>query len=166
MPEVHVRYLKYPERLHWHFTMRRLGEDDHGVWLGGTPGTTLRRGSEDPVEARVPFLVLVPRDRWWTISWTLHDGGTDMYVDINTPPAWHGDKVEMIDLDLDVIRRHGADAEVVDEDEFIDHSRTLGYPPALIAAARTTTAEVVLAAEAGTEPFGTAHLPWSQRLSR
>ena len=33
---------------------------------------------------------------------TIRDGNYEIYVDIATPPRWDGDRVTMIDLDLDV----------------------------------------------------------------
>ncbi|MEV7401864.1 hypothetical protein AB0N93_15900 [Streptomyces sp. NPDC091267] len=48
---------KYDGSLHWHCTMFRLGEDDHGVWLGMPAGTVHSKGDAGPVyesnEARV-----------------------------------------------------------------------------------------------------------------
>jgi hypothetical protein len=32
--EVLVSVRKFDGRLHWHHPMVRLGEDEHGVWLG------------------------------------------------------------------------------------------------------------------------------------
>ena len=40
---------KYDGSLHWHCTMCRLGEDDHGVWLGMPAGTVHSKGDEGPV---------------------------------------------------------------------------------------------------------------------
>jgi len=34
-----VRFRKYDDSLHWHATLRRLGEDEHGIWLGAAAGT-------------------------------------------------------------------------------------------------------------------------------
>jgi uncharacterized protein len=47
--EVRVVYTKYDGSLHWHMTMRYLGEDEHGIWLGVPAHSSVRRGAEPPV---------------------------------------------------------------------------------------------------------------------
>jgi hypothetical protein len=32
--DVRVVFRRYDGSLHWHNTMKRLGEDSHGIWLG------------------------------------------------------------------------------------------------------------------------------------
>ena len=151
---VDVRFHKWPDRLHWHFSMERLGEDEHGVWLAAPRGTTGRRGSEPPKTFAGAFIGLVPREEWWTAIWN-DTGRYLLYVDIATPPVWDGDTVTMLDLDLDVLQhRDTGQIEVVDEDEFLDHQVRFDYPPHLVAGARAATAKVVAQLEAGAEPFG------------
>ena len=154
MSLVHVRFHKWPDRLHWHFDMERFAEDEHGIWLAAPAGTTGRRGSDPPKTFENPFIGLVPRDEWWTVIWNA-SGFT--YVDIATPAVWDGDTVTMFDLDLDVIEDRGTGTvEVVDEDEFLDHQVRYAYPPDLVDGARTATATVVAQLEAGAEPFAAA----------
>lgn len=40
---VHVEFAKWGGRRHWTYDALRLGEDAHGVWLGGPRGTVLDR---------------------------------------------------------------------------------------------------------------------------
>ena len=42
-----VRYAKWGGGRHYEFTMSRLGEDEHGVWLGAPEGTTVPEWSRD-----------------------------------------------------------------------------------------------------------------------
>ncbi len=67
--DVRVVYTKYDCSLHWNYTMRYLGEDEHGIWLGAPPGLVARRGHELQVVIREAHLLLFPRgalDAWWT----------------------------------------------------------------------------------------------------
>jgi hypothetical protein len=36
--DVHVTFRKWPARPHWEFDAVRLGNDEHGVWLGAPAG--------------------------------------------------------------------------------------------------------------------------------
>jgi protein associated with RNAse G/E len=80
--------------------------------------------------------------------------------------VWDGDTVEMIDLDLDVVRwRADGSAGILDEDEFLEHQETYGYPQHIIDKARATTASLLLAVEARVEPFGDVGPAWLQRFT-
>ena len=146
---VHVDFRKWPDSLHWQFTMSHLGEDEHGTWLWGPVGMEIRRGHE-PHRATTRLTVkLVTPDAWWTAIWNDSDDDIQLYVDIATPAEWQPGRVRMIDLDLDVVRFRDGRVEVLDEDEFAEHQVTLGYPPHIIDRARATTAAVFLDVQAG-----------------
>ena len=162
---VHVRFFKWPDRAHWRYDMFRLGTDEHGVWLGAPEHTVTQRGDEPPNEHPYAFVKLVPRGGWFTAIWNT-EGKYEIYVDISTPPVWDGDTVEMIDLDLDVVRwRTDGSAGILDEDEFLEHQETYGYPQHIIDKARATTASLLLAVEARDEPFGDVGPAWLRRLT-
>jgi len=168
--DVTVQYYKYRSNhnhaLHWRHDMMRLGEDEHGTWLGGQPLATLQRGHEPERTYPHAFVQLISTGRWWTL---LHNdaanGSVHHYVDIITPPVWESPKlVTMIDLDLDVIQRPDGSVYVDDEDEFKDHQVTHDYPPQIIDKARVTTAEVVMQIEAANEPFSSVAAHWLNQL--
>lgn len=159
---VHVDFRKWPDQVHWQFSMRRLGEDGHGLWLWAPPGMPFQRG-EEPAKISDRIVVkLIGEDTWWTAIW--NDGGrNEFYVDIITPAQWDGDRVTMIDLDLDVVRRIGGEVEVLDEDEFLDHQVRYHYPERLIDQARAAAARVAMAVQRNEEPFRSVGPSWMER---
>lgn len=164
---VTVQYFKYPETLHWRHDLTRLGEDDHGVWLAGPLGTTVQRGSEPARQMRRPFVQLITPDRWWTALFNGPGDGSDMpvYVDVTTVARWQGDgRVEMVDLDLDVVRRGDGSVYVDDEEEFEDHRLSLHYPERLVASARSAAARLVLDLENRTPPFDGTGMRWLEQI--
>ncbi|NNC93882.1 MAG: DUF402 domain-containing protein [Acidimicrobiia bacterium] len=157
-----VQYFKYSGDLHWRHDMVLLGEDEHGIWLGGPAGTTIQRGREPAKQWPSPFVQLIAPARWWTLFFN-GDYSDDyrIYVDVIAPAAWPtGTRVEMVDLDLDVVLRHDRSVQLLDEDEFLVHARDFAYPDWLVDRARATAAELMLAVEAGEEPFGVAGERW------
>ncbi|HZN76938.1 MAG TPA: DUF402 domain-containing protein [Micromonosporaceae bacterium] len=159
--EVFVVYRKYDGALHWHQTMRRLGEDEYGVWLGAEAGNIARRGDEPPVVVEHAHVMLFPRDAWWTAAFNATPRRTEIYCDVTTPATWPSDaEVTMVDLDLDVLRRRNGDIEVDDEDEFAEHRVKYGYPDDIVANAEAATRWLVRAMTDGAEPFHTAYLEW------
>jgi protein associated with RNAse G/E len=162
---VTVQFFKYPQRLHWRHEMRRMGQDEHGVWLGAPAGSTVQRGTEPAKKIDRPFVQLIPPAAFWSLIYNGEDNKYPVYVDVATPATWvDDDRVEMIDVDLDVVRLQDGSVHVLDEDEFLDHRDRFDYPDWLIDRARTTAAELVMKIEARIEPFGLAPAAWLNQL--
>ncbi|MEV6967062.1 DUF402 domain-containing protein [Hamadaea sp. NPDC051192] len=159
MSDVRVLYRKFDGRLHWQTTLRRLGEDEHGVWLGSPPGGTWRRDGGPWVTVHGPRLMVAPRDRWWTARFNSEsDSRTAVYCDVTAIPEWTAaDELTIVDLDLDVIRlRTTGEVSLLDEDEFLLHTAKYAYPEAVVAAARSSASWLLSAVANFDEPFHTA----------
>ncbi len=159
MDLVHIDFRKWDGSRHWQFAMHRLGEDEHGLWLWSPPGSDMQRGDEPPKLSKAVNLKLIPDNKWWTAIWSWQRE-VDLYVDIITPPSWEGDRVTMVDIDLDVVRWADGRVEIADEDEFEQHRVEMEYPERLVDTARATTARLALAVEARHEPFGVVAEEW------
>jgi hypothetical protein len=159
---VQVNYRKYDGTLHWNLRMRRLGEDEHGVWLGLPANSVMRKGHNPEVPLPEAHVVLFPRATWWTAVFNAAPRKTEIYCDITTPPQWLSSaEVTMVDLDLDVLRKRGTALPLlVDEDEFAEHQVRYGYPDDVIRAAQDAADWLMAAVAAGTGPFGGAHRAW------
>jgi hypothetical protein len=161
VPPIHVIYRKYDGRLHWHMDLGRLGADDYGTWLGAPAGSVAQRGHEQPVTFPEPYVLLIPRAGGWTMTCNAEPCWTELYLDVTTVPRWAAaDRVEMVDLDLDVVRRFDGSAQILDEDEFAEHQVRYGYPPAVIGQAEQTAADLLAAVTASGEPFRQVCRAW------
>lgn len=142
--------------------MRRLGEDEHGVWLGLPADSVMRKGHNPTVALPEAHVILFPRAAWWTAVFNAAPRSTEIYCDITTPPEWPSPaRVTMVDLDLDLLRKRGADRPIlVDEDEFAEHQLRYGYPPEVISAARGSAEWLMAAVTDRAGPFGGAHERW------
>jgi len=160
--DVRVVYTKYDGSLHWHQIMQYLGEDEHGIWLGGPAGSTTQRGNEPPIVLEQAFVELIPAGQWWTATFNGDPARTEIYCDIGTPPRWPSPaEVTMADLDLDVLRlRADQQVIIVDEDEFAEHQVRYRYPAEVISAAERAAAWLLDAISAKAEPFGAAYRGW------
>jgi hypothetical protein len=158
---VDVRYTKWGGKRHWWWSAEELGSDRFGWWLGNRAGTALRRGFEEPVIARHDFVVLVPKEGRWIAAWYgPGESETALYIDVTDKPVRHPDRVEAVDLDLDVIRLRDGTVRLLDEDEFEEHQVLYGYPAEEIAQARATADELLAMVTARQEPFGEVGEAW------
>jgi uncharacterized protein len=166
---VHVRFTKWDGSLHWHFDMTRLGEDEHGVWLGAPQNTPVQRAAEPPIMSPA-FALLVVENVYWTATFNTPAWqgpfAYDVYVDVCTPPRWLDGEVTAIDLDLDVARGFEGRVEIRDEDEFEQHRIRFGYPDEIVAEARAAAVAARRALEAGAEPFATVGDRWLEQAVR
>ena len=163
---VTVQYLKYPDTIHWRHEMIRLGTDEHGTWLGGPAGTIVQRGLEPAQAWPDPFVQLIPSRASWSLIYNGDAARDRVYVDITSPACWMGEhRVEMLDLDLDVVLTQDGVVEVRDREEFELHIKELRYPSQLVARARSTVDEVKEALASGREPFAAAPRPWFQQVA-
>jgi len=152
--DVRVVYRKYDGSLHWHLRMRRLAEDEHGVWTGSPPATTMRKGDGPLVLLPQAQVMLFPRGRWWTAAFNDAPEKVEIYCDITTPADWpSAHEVTMIDLDLDVLRLRSGAVKLVDEDEFGEHQLRYGYQADVISEAQRSARWLQAALADGTEPF-------------
>jgi predicted RNA-binding protein associated with RNAse of E/G family len=157
-----IRFTKWGGSLHWHYTMERLGADEHGLWLVGRTGMTLRRGYEEPIRQPHDFVQLVPVEGCWTAAFNADLATTDIevYVDVTNRPVVEDGVVHAVDLDLDVVRRRNGEIAVLDVDEFVEHRVRYGYPAEVVEQALDTTAELTRMFAAGREPFASAGAAW------
>lgn len=162
---VRVEYTKYDGRPHRGYPAIRLGDDEHGTWIG-VPGREFIEATR-PFEFKYedPYVLLVPRHRWWTAMFNAPTRRTEIYCDIATPAAWDGDVVRMVDLDLDVRRRRDADeVELLDEDEFEAHRQRFGYPDDVVMSARAASRFLLTALRTGAEPFAGGYHLWLDKV--
>jgi uncharacterized protein len=157
---VRVVYTKYDGSAHRDYPARRLTEDDLGIWVGVTRGTSSVYHGRPSIE-QIPFVLLIPHAAWWTAMFNPSPRTSEVYCDITTPARWEDDTVHIIDLDLDVVRRRGSGlVELRDEDEFEEHRRRFGYPPEVVAEAQAAAQKLLVALADGSEPFATQYRKW------
>lgn len=156
-----VVFRKYDGSLHWHFTARLLGEDEHGVWVGQAAGAAVVKGNGPVVPISFARAGVVPRRAGWVAWFGPAPDPIEVYCDVTTVAVWPTEaEVTMVDLDLDVIRERDGSIQLLDEDEFAVHQLRYRYPDDVIAEASRTAGWLCAALDDGTQPFASAYLQW------
>lgn len=167
--EVWIERRKWPDSPHYGVTGTVLGSDEHGVWVGARPGSTIQMPDGTCRVGERPAVWCVSRDDWFLLHFWHGHPEVDIYVDICTPPVWNARGARMVDLDFDVIvwtPAKGGHTALVDEDEFEEHRVALAYPDDLIANARRAAADVLARVEAAEPPFTLeTAAPWLELVS-
>lgn len=166
MHPVTVQFLKNPDIIHWGFEAYRLGDDEWGTWIGVPAGTIRWKGETEVRPTRFDAVFCAPPDDWWHLHYNGATTEFTHFVDIVTPPVWVSEsRYEMIDLDLDVVRRQSGAVEIEDEDEFEIHQVRYRYTEEMIRRALETTDRVVAQLEGSREPFFAVAASWLEMVA-
>ena len=104
---------------------------------------------------REPAICFFYDDRWWNvISMIRHSG---IYYDCNlaSPSIYDGEAIRNIDYDLDVKLYPDGGYQILDEDEYEEHARQMGYSKEIREIVESEMHELIKAMEKGDEPFST-----------
>lgn len=161
-----VQFRKYPDRLHWRHDATLLGEDEHGTWVGLTPGATVQCGTEPPVSHPYAAVSPIMQGSWYIPIFSPSDPRFPVYVDICSPvERTAADRATAFDLDLDVVLNPDGHVEILDRDEFADHSTRYAYPEELILGAEAATEYVAASLLHRHGPFGGVADRWLAKLA-
>ena len=103
-------------------------------------------------------------DRWYNVMRLERPRGVGLegwYCNVTTPAQFDGETVRYADLDLDVRVSALGETEVVDEDEFLENSARMRYPPEVVSQARQAVEELLAIVQNRHFPFD--DLPAKQR---
>ena len=147
---------KYDGGIHLEWRARLLLADDDLVLAYAPPGTTLVHHTRR-LRLVQPHscLSVFPRHRRWNAMLDFAPDGAPLgvYCNVALPPTLSRDRLDWVDLDLDVVRSGDGPATLVDEDEFAAHAARYAYPAALVAGARAAADALLALASRGIAPF-------------
>jgi uncharacterized protein len=95
-------------------------------------------------------------DRWYNVMRLERPQGGKLdgwYCNVATPVQFDGEYVRYVDLDLDVRVSAAGEPEVLDEDEFLENSARMGYPPDVIEQSRRAVDELMALVRNAQFPF-------------
>lgn len=128
---VRVTVVKYDGRPHYSWDSHRLLARDGTVAIGRPAPRAIEHHSkgETFTFASAACELFWP-DLPFSIGLSLAPQAdvVQLYCNIHQAPRLEPNAIRFVDLDLDVVREPGADARVIDHDEFATHRVRYGYP--------------------------------------
>ena len=152
---IHVVSTKYDGSAHWEFDSFFVLENGPLVIATNFAGQQLHNKAglwTTPFDVRNYFW----SDRWYNIMRCDRPKAAGLeywYCNVTTPTLYDGENIRYVDLDLDVRVYADGRIELLDEDEFVENSQRMGYPPSVIEQARRAAAELIELATARRFPF-------------
>lgn len=152
---IHVVSTKYDGSAHWEFDSFFVAERGPLLIATNFAGQELRNKVglwKTPFDVRNHFW----SDRWYNVMRCDRPraGGLEYwYCNVTTPATYDGETIRYADLDLDVRVYANGTIEILDEDEFLEHSAVMGYPPDVIEQSRAAVDELVALARGAQFPF-------------
>jgi protein associated with RNAse G/E len=152
---IHVVSTKYDGSAHWEFDSFFVLENGPLLIATNFAGQQLHNKAgpwTTPFDVRNHFW----SDRWYNVmrcDRPKADGLEYWYCNVTTPALYDGETLRYVDLDLDVRVYANGRIELLDEDEFLENSQRMGYPPDVIEQARRAADELVELATKRRFPF-------------
>jgi protein associated with RNAse G/E len=150
--------LKFDNKLHYSYPVSLLKDDGELVRLRSLPGETLvhyTKGYQIPNPYHCDLYFW--RKRWYNVFVNHHEDGTldYFYCNVSLPPVISVENrtVSFVDLDLDVRVAPDGTYQLLDDDEFEQHSVDYAYPVRLRARALRAVDEIIALAVKRGGPF-------------
>lgn len=102
---------------------------------------------------REPAICFFYDDRWYNVISMIRKSGVYFYCNIATPSVFDGEAIKNIDLDLDIKVYPDFHFEILDEDEFDYHQKSMNYDGDIIHISKEATKELSEAIKRGDYPF-------------
>ncbi len=154
---IYVSSTKYDGSPHWDFDSWFVLDEDPLLVTQNFAGQELNTSDgpwTTPYHVRNHFWL---DGRWYNVMRfeSPNTGALDSwYCNVTTPAMFDGETIRYVDLDLDVRVWPSGEAEVLDEDEFLENSERMAYPPHVVAEARRAVDALLDLAGGRAFPFG------------
>lgn len=113
---------------------------------------------------REPAVCFFYKEKWFNVISMIRRNGIHYYCNIASPSIYDGEALKNIDYDLDVKMSSGGKITILDEDEYDQHAKKMGYSEELKEILERTVNEVVYLMEDEESPFNVEEVEfWFQK---
>ncbi|WP_088008248.1 nucleoside tri-diphosphate phosphatase [Indiicoccus explosivorum] len=125
---IQIHSYKHNGRIHRVWQETTVLKGTRNIVIGGNERTLVTESDGRTWLTREPSIVYFHAEHWFNIICMLRDDGVYYYCNISSPFVYSNNVLKYIDYDLDVKVFPDMSYTLLDEDEFEDHKRQMGYP--------------------------------------
>lgn len=102
---------------------------------------------------REPAICFFYDDCWWNVISMIRHTGVYYYCNLASPSIYDGEAIKNIDYDLDIKLYPDGGYQILDEDEYAQHSKQMGYPEEVKHIIESEMQRLIRTMENREEPF-------------
>lgn len=150
-----VRAHKYDGSEHRSWNAKLLRQEGSLLVLDGTFGEEIKHDLLGTIASGTRSIEYYWLDRWYNIFRFAQPTGElrSYYCNVNVPPAFDGQVLSYVDLDIDILVEPDLSYRIVDLEDFEQNAERFGYSEDVQREARQGLAGVVQLIEARAFPF-------------
>jgi protein associated with RNAse G/E len=155
MPNIEVRAFKYDGLLHRTWRAEFLRQEESLVILDAEFDVDIQHDLLGTIVAGTSSLEHYWLDRWYSVFRFAAPGGVlrSYYCNVNVPPAFDGQVLSYIDLDIDVLVQPDLTYQILDLEEFEKNSTLYNYSTEVKQKSHQAVAELVALIDTKEFPF-------------
>lgn len=105
-----------------------------------------------------PAICFFYEKRWFNVISMIRKNGIYYYCNLASPSLYDKEAIKNIDYDLDVKVYPDGTYNILDENEYADHSRAMNYPKSIMRIVETEMSELIKMIENNVEPFNSSYI--------
>lgn len=125
---IQIHSYKHNGRIHRVWQETTVLKGTRNIVIGGNERTLVTESDGRTWLTREPSIVYFHAEHWFNIICMLREDGVYYYCNISSPFVYSNKVLKYIDYDLDVKVFPDMSYTLLDEDEFEEHKRQMGYP--------------------------------------
>ncbi|WP_400164724.1 DUF402 domain-containing protein [Brevibacillus sp. TJ4] len=150
---IRIESYKHDQSLHRIWDKSTLIHTSDAVVIGGNNRVKVTEADGREWRTREPAICTFGRGQWFNTIAMIRDDGIYYYCNLGSPFTLKGQLLSYIDYDLDVKVFPDMTYTILDEEEFLMHSKQMKYPPFVVERVQLALQEVIEWVRARRGPF-------------
>jgi protein associated with RNAse G/E len=125
---IQIHSYKHNGRIHRVWQETTVLKGTNNIVIGANERTMVTESDGRTWLTREPSICYFHAEHWFNIICMLREDGVYYYCNVSSPFVYNNGSLKYIDYDLDVKVFPDMSYTLLDEDEYEDHKRQMGYP--------------------------------------
>lgn len=150
---VHIQSFKHDGSLHRTWSQAFVLESDEEHIVAVTDRAWVIEDDGRKWVTREPAICFFYAHQWFNVISMIRHEGVFYYCNLASPSIYDGEAIRNIDYDLDVKLYPDGGYSILDENEYMEHARTMQYPKKIMAIVEKQMDILIDMMDRGENPF-------------